>query len=815
MVFALSAASCAVASERGWAQPARRRPTPVITAPRAVRVSEVVLPPGVAESSEPLSVLMELSLDEWGRVDGVRLVRSSGVSSVDERVLAAARDFEFDPARADGRAIRGTIRYRYVCATSARRAVDEDAPRPSPRVDPSPAARAVPMDREGARPRSTGVTTSAVGTAGARAQEPEQGVTVYGRVASREVFRREVSADEVRRIAGARGDALLAVQNLPGVARSQFGLGQFVLRSAPPEDSLVLLEGHPIALPFHLYGLASAIATDLIERIEVVPGNFSARFGRVAGGVVHVTLRAPPRDRARASIDVDVIDAGAFVSVPLGARASVALGARGSYLSLLAPLFVAQDAASFRQWPRYWDWQVALDWDPSERDAVRVVGSGTDDAFVSELREPDPNDPLVRGEVSTRTTFHGVQARWRHRLGPHGTHTFSTALAYQLQDVRLGPAVRYRFEALNVSVRDELDLRLSSSARLLLGLDAQGLVSDDQVRAPPVSTSGLTDPISPATLVTYRAVRTAVNPSLYAELELAPTRSVRVLAGARADYLSYAQSLTVDPRVSARWAVHPRVALRAGLGGYASAPRGYASLPGFGNPALRPERWLHAGAGVEWEAIVGALELDVGAFAKAGAFVIAPSDRLVERAGVREPERFSNDGVGRVLGAELSARVRPGRLPLFVLLSYTLQRAERASCAGCAWTTFTWDQPHNLSASAGAILPRGFELGARVRVSSGLVEPVVDGAIYDAARDTAITVVDASRVARLPTFFSLDLRGSWRFRAGPVRGQLIVEVLNATNYDNVESRVYSFDRRASQPVLGLPILPSLGVSASY
>jgi TonB family protein len=772
-----------------------------VQAPRALRIGEVVLPSSATDSLAPLAVLMELAIDEWGRVSAVRLLTSSGAPSVDERVLAAARDFEFEPARRAGRAIAATVRYRYVCATQARRASDEDAPRPTPQL---------------AAPRpSTAVAPVPVRPSAPRAIEREQGVTVYGRLASREIFRREVSADEVRRLPGARGDALLAVQNLPGVARSQFGLGQFVVRSAPPEDSLVLLEGHPIALPFHLYGLASAIATDLIERIEVVPGNFSARFGRVAGGVVNVTLRAPPRDRVRASIDVDVIDAGAFVSVPLGDRASLALGARGSFISLLAPLFIAPDSASFRQWPRYWDWQVALDWDPSERDSIRVVGSGTDDAFVSDLREPDPNDPMLRGEVSTRTSFHGVQARWRHRLGPSATHTFSIAGAYQLQDVRLGPAVRYRFEALNLSLRDELDLRVSAAARVLVGLDVQGLLSDDQVRAPPVATSGVSDPISPATLVTYRAVRTAVNPGLYAELELAPAPTVKLLAGVRADYLSYAQRATVDPRASMRWAVSRRIAVRAGLGGYSSAPRGYATLPGFGNTSLAPERWVHAGVGVEWEAIAGALDLDVGAFAKGGASVVVASDRIVERDGARAPERFSNDGVGRVVGAEFSARMRPGRLPLFVLLSYTLQSAERAACAGCAFTTYTWDQPHNLSASLGALLPRGFELGARLRVSSGLVEPRVTGAIYDAARDTSLTLVDPSQVGRLPPFVSLDVRGAWRFRAGPIRGQLVLEVLNATNYENVESRLYSFDRRASQPVLGLPILPSIGLSASY
>ena len=95
------------------------------------------------------------------------------------------------------------------------------------------------------------------------------------------------------------------------------------------------------------------------------------------------------------------------------------------------------------------------------------------------------------------------------------------------------------------------------------------------------------------------------------------------------------------------------------------------------------------------------------------------------------------------------------------------------------------------------------------------MEPSVTGALYDADHDVAVTLVDRDSSARLPAFFSLDVRGAWRFRAGPLRGQLILEVLNVTNNSNVESRVYSFDCRASQPVLGLPILPSLGLRLEY
>lgn len=799
---------------------AQTRAAEAVVPPRVMRVVEPQFPTEMSGRTAPVSVDLLIEIDASGRVSGAQLSRSCGVQALDERALAAIREFEFEPARRGQEPIAVRIRYRYVFAPPPpSNPVDEDAPRvvanstitaqaQRSALPPSP-GRIVP------EPASNRPANSATNSPQTPPDDNTQEVTVYGRVPSREMTRREVTAEEVRRIPGVRGDALLAVQNLPGVARPQFGLGQFVIRSAPPEETLVTLEGHPIGSPFHLYGLASSIATDLIERIEMIPGNFSARYGRVSGGVVNVTLRAPRRDRVVANVDVDVIDAGAFVSVPLGRRASIAAGARISYISLLAPLVFAPGTGGFRQWPTYWDWQLAFDCDLTQNDSIRVVGSGTNDAFINEYATPDPNDPSIRGQIRSQTTFQGVQARWRHRLGNGATHTLSAALGYQLQDVNLGPSVRYHFEAITGSLRDELDYKISSQARLFLGIDATVLASDDQVRAPPVSTSGLTDPTTPTTLVTYRAFRTGANPAAYAELELTPTDTVKILAGMRADYFSLAHSMVADPRVNAQWRLWPWWTVRAGVGAFSGTPKSYAALPGFGNPLLRPERWMHAHVGSEWQIIPGALEVDVAAFVKNGASVVAPSDRVVVRDGQSVAERFSNDGVARVYGTELQLRMRPGRLPLFAMLAYTFQRSERALCAACHWTTYTWDQPHILSASIGALLPKGFELGVRVRVSSGLVEPYIIGALYDADHDVAITLVDRDSVGRLPAFFSLDVRGSWRFRAGPLRGQLILEVLNATNNSNVESRIYSFDRRASQPVLGLPILPSLGVRLEY
>lgn len=644
-----------------------------------------------------------------------------------------------------------------------------------------------------------------------------QEVTVRGRTSPREPWRRDLAAADLARMAGTRGDPLLAVQNLPGVGRTPFGLGAFVLRGSDPEDTLVTLESQPIGLAFHLYGLATTLASELVDRVEVLPGNFSARYGRVSGGVVNVVMRAPARDRVRASADLDVLDAGAFASVPLGRRASIAFGARRSWLDgALAVFAPSQAGQSFVRLPRYWDWQVAFDADPSARDAVRLVGSGSDDALGLRLSEPNAEDPSLRGDLSSRTAFHGLQGRWLRRIGARVTHLVAPSVGYQRTVANAGPAVHYDIATLTVGLRDELEFRPNARLRGTLGLDLQMGTTEVALRAPPLSQNGITDPQGATELVSHRGAWHFVNPGLFAELVIDASAALRLVAGLRVDHFSRFGITTVDPRVTATVRLDRRLSARFGLGLYATPPRGYFVLPGFGNPDLGNERWTHVAAGFVMEIVSGVLELTGDAFYKLGHDVVAPSTARVDRGAGLEPLRFANTGEAESIGGEWMLRLHPSRrLPLFGWLAYTHQRVLRRDLPGLPRYPSTWDQPHLLTVLLGASLGRGWELGFRVRSTSGLTEPRVTGALYDTNRDVSLSRVDPADPGRLPAYWALDLRVSKRFRAGPLNLEAVLEVLNATNRSNAESRIYAWDRRSNIFVTGLPIVPSLGLRGSY
>src|SRR5207248_5214052 len=75
-------------------------------------------------------------------------------------------------------------------------------------------------------------------------------IVVKGDRPPREVTKRELTMEEITRIPGTNGDALRALQNLPGVARPPGVAGLLIIRGSAPTDTQVLVDGTFIPLAY-------------------------------------------------------------------------------------------------------------------------------------------------------------------------------------------------------------------------------------------------------------------------------------------------------------------------------------------------------------------------------------------------------------------------------------------------------------------------------------------------------------------------------------------------------------------------------------
>src|SRR5262245_38411520 len=153
---------------------------------------------------------------------------------------------------------------------------------------------------------------------------------VRGKPQREEVERRTLETEEIVKIPGTNGDALRSVENMPGVARAPFNSGIIVVRGSPPEDSLILLDGHYLPQLYHFGGLTSVWNSDLVQRIDFLPGNASVRYGRFLGGVVDVVPRDPRSDAIHGYVNTNIFDTGVLLEGPAPGGGSFAISGRRS-----------------------------------------------------------------------------------------------------------------------------------------------------------------------------------------------------------------------------------------------------------------------------------------------------------------------------------------------------------------------------------------------------------------------------------------------------------------------------------------------------
>lgn len=643
--------------------------------------------------------------------------------------------------------------------------------------------------------------------------------TVRARRPRRELTVVPVAREEVQRIPGSFGDALRAIQNLPGIARAPFLSGSLMVRGSAPGDTLVLVDGTFLPAAYHFGGLGSTVATEMLDRLDFFPGNFSARYGRATGGVVDVGLRQPMREGARTTMHLGVIDAGAFTEAALSPTVSVAASARFGWIGyLMSPIVAAiTGTATF---VGYWDYQAQVDWRPTSRDRLRFAAYGSGDSVGVQQRNGGGN--------GIGLGFHLVQVSWWRRLSARTDLSVAVSTGWNGLSVeerpRPGgnfPGDRVTLDSAPTHVRAELTHSFGARHRVYVGFD--GLFGF-RTFASDVGARGMRGmPDAPRVRITRQTDVTLAQPGAYFELLLSPIPSLRLRPGLRVDVSGATGTGIVSPRMTVDWSAWRDGTLKFGVG--------YFTQPALDErvnvaPELlflteeiardgqrpRPERAVHLGLGAE-QRITPWITLSVEGFYKSirDAIVGFPSlDLLIAGEGVPNASALRYDGQGRVFGLEVLLRHRQGER-FFGWIAYTLMRAERRDGPGANWRPFEFDQTHILTAVGSLRLGRGWELGARFRYVTGrptafsrTLTVGLTGSTLDAGTEPWLD--------RIPDFHQLDLRVEKQWTHPWGRVVFYFEVLNVYNRINAEQVVWDVDHAVSYPAgVFLPIIPNVGV----
>lgn len=758
--------------------------------PRLLDAPALELPPGSAALPDGASVGLELVVSADGTATEARVITPLR-DDVDAAALALVPRLRFEPARRDGHPIAARIRFRF-----ALRAPPAPAPFPTAEAGAADAGAeaVVPEPRRVARADDDEVFEST--TTGVRREEG---------AATRIVL----SAEELTTVPGTFGEPLRVVATLPGVMRTPFGIGYFLVRGASFENTGFLVDGFPVPVLYHFGAGPAVISSRLVSRLDFYPGGYPVSYGRFSAGLISLTTAPPPTDRLRLEGEIDLFRASALAVIPFDrGRGSIALAFRRSYYDLILPLIV--DGVSLA----YADYQVRADYRVSRRLRASVFLFGSDDTL-------DTSQASDGGEVSATTTslgtgFHRVMARLSASWPNGATASWAGTIGFDFLSASFrepGTAnLRSDGTATYLGQRAEIEVPLRRGLRLSFGADTYAWVYRVELTFPtPPGLGELPRPDFDPQVIDYEAgiVYRGLAGWMQAVVRLGP---IEMTPGIRLDGFSYADVSLFEPgpRVVVRGFVGERLVLKAATGLFSQPAQPFQVEASLGNPEMRPLQSWQSSAGIELR-LPASIEIESSVFYSAMERLARPNERIELEDGIISRELFTDDGEGRAYGFELLVRRRVER-GLYGWLSYTLSRSERFIEGGDT-VPFEFDQTHTLNIAASYKLG-GWRFGARFTLSSGRPTNDVAGAIFDADSGRYRAEYSGTRT-RLPVYHQLDVRIDRDLRLGPVRGSIYLDVLNVYYARNAEGRLYQYDYARSQPLPGLPILATLGLRIEY
>jgi TonB family protein len=805
------------------AAPAFAQTPPAITPPVVHGGTDVPYPAG-ADGDATISLTIDIDKD--GRVTRVDV--TEGPEPFAEQARRAVLTWQFAPAR------RGTTPVAARIRAQVRFHQEQPPSTPGSPVPPG-AARAIPNASPSPPPSPAPAPPASVVL-----EAPEE-VTVRG--ARREIGETTLSAAEVRDMPGAFGDPFRAIEALPGVIPVVSGLPYFYIRGAPPTNNAYLIDGIRVPLLFHVGIGEGVIHPALIDRVDFYPGAAPAAYGHAAGAVIAGQTRDPATTR-HGEVNLRLIDSGTLLETPLGdGRGSALVAGRYGYPGPIVSAITSNvDLA-------YWDYQARATWRVGDRDTLGVFAFGSHDYIGTASTNNGVTGPITELLASD---FHRVDLRYDRALD-RGHLRIATTFGYDSQggggagDSHDSTPLITTVTNLSAAARLEVDEKLSSEVRVRGGADAQ---VDDygfsqgamQAMVPVPSTAN-----PPPTNITW-GVHADVVWRVAPRVEIVPGVRVDVYDSIRANGPAGADESTivpaVDPRLSARVTIAPRVAWLSSIGlthqypvlRVGRIPAMLVSVPGFPTGDSQLQTAAEASQGME-VALPADFTLTTTAFLSewsgltdltGNCFQVMPPMEPPEPVGGPPPPPRpwacpSNDPVhGIAYGVEVLLR-RPLSQRLSGWLSYTLSRSTRdehflTPSGGDAEATVAsdYDRTHVLNAILAYDLGRKWRAGGRFVFFTGSPYSAMAGNVP----------LPPYNNQRLPPFYRVDFRleKRWPFaRDGYIA--FVAEVQNATlnkesttfglSCTSTEATPTSGTTQCRPSTVGPITLPSIGIEASF
>ncbi|RKU19545.1 hypothetical protein C6501_01305 [Candidatus Poribacteria bacterium] len=620
------------------------------------------------------------------------------------------------------------------------------------------------------------------------------------------IIKKSIESEEITRIPGTAGDALRALPAIPGIGVANDFSGALYIRGGSDEDNLYYFDRVPVGYPYHFGGLVSSLSSEIIDRIDVYAGGYGVEYGVDSQAVIDIYSQNSSPENLRGKFNLNMLYSEGLLQGKIGKKGYWYAAGRRSYIDLfIGNLSFA--AGAFTAFPRFWDYQLKAGYDLSEKHQLFFNLFASGDKFAITL-DGENVDEDFKGNTSFDSGFEGGGFHLRSVLTERLTSFLSLTRSNFLFDVNFGPTLSLNIDAPTYTLREDITYEINEKHQLesglILGLEP-GEVSGTFTRIPDEGEVEYDIRFEEKQVIDETVRGQRIEGYLQDRYNLLPFLSV--VYGLRFDYFNQIDQLSIQPRGSLRVELPNSSELQFAYGLYNQTPIPAQLSTSVGNPELKSSQASHYILELKRQ-LSQDTEIKIAAYYK----------NLINLVTSDELSVFLNQGEGYAQGTEIFLRHRSGD-KFFGWVSYAYALSKRRDRLGEPYRYYSFDQTHVATLAASYNLTPTWEFGAKWQYRTGNpYTPVVDATRIPDPRNGKLIylpIYGEKNSERLPPYHRLDLRVSKVFRFNSWELGIFVELLNAYNRKNLLDYQYEEDYKDKNPIYQFPILPYLGITATF
>lgn len=680
-----------------------------------------------------------------------------------------------------------------------------------------------------------------------------------------------LKSDLITKISNAMPDVLRALQALPGVSTNNEFSAEYNVRGGNKDENLILLNGVEFNDAYHLKGAPNAsigvFHADLIEKVSLTSGGFSAKYGDRLSSVAAIKFREGDLENYKGSFTLSMAFVDGTLEGPLWKNASFIFGFRKTYMEYILDItdFGYEDIKTAQ--PSFYDIQGMLNYNLAKNSKLRLSFLHSGDRLkynpisktsFNEYKEL-VNDKIadIRTESFQYEDLNGsyylslIDLQNTTIIGNSAFLNISLSYTEQIDDesriwgTKFTKDIFSDQEYFDNKVRDDitiidlntktlsfqssLDIQSTPFIHNKFGFSYKKLEYKD-------SFDYTKSAINTSNTLTYPEVLTEDygyvgldyrNDSLrvsshkiagFMESIFQIGNDLLVNLSGRIDYFDINKQTSLSPRLNMAYSIGDNTVLRGAVGKYYQSP--IISQIAYSEPSdtnTKSQSAIHYVIGIEHDFKLAKdnsseLIIKLDAFYKNYRNLIssffAHSDRL---AYTRQ-----NDAVGLAKGLDVYLALKLPFLYSWLSYSYLISEEDVINDEFGAYPRLS-GQEHTLSWVTDFKLGKGWNINTKYYYGSGY--PYAEKQLYyESETEEYFWRNQYTTTKFLPFYQRVDLRISKEYIFESLILKTFLEVSNLTNHKNVRGYEYNYDEIGNPEKYEItlwPILPSFGIRLEF